>query len=115
MANFVPLNTFLSVTGSLTTTPQKLYSTTASVSTIVLSVGVANVSLSTQYFGIHMTKSGSESTPIYIVSGSGVAKGESTNPLPGKIILQKGDGIWATANTDDNIHVILSVLETAID
>ena len=114
MANFVPLNTFLSVTGSLTTTPQKLYSTTASVSTILLSVGVANISLSTQYFGIHMTKSGSE-VPIYIVSGSGVAKGESLNPLPGKIIVEKGDGIWATAGTDNNIHVILSVLETAID
>ena len=115
MANFVPLNTFLSVTGSLTTTPQLLYSTTASVSTILLSAGVANVSLSTQYFGIHMTKSGS-ATPIYIVSGSGVAKGETTNPLPGKIILQKGDGIYATAaEGSNNIHVILSVLETAID
>ena len=115
MANFVPLNTFLSVTGSLTTTPQLLYRTTASVSTILLSVGVANVSLSTQYFGLHMTKSGSESTPIYIVSGSGVAKGESTNPLPGKIIVQKGDGIWATGASNNDLHVLLSVLETAID
>lgn len=114
MANFVPLNTFLSVTGSLTTSPTLLYSTTASVSTIVLSAAIANVSLSTQYFGMHITKSGS-AAPIYIVSGSGVAKGESTNPLPGKIILQKGDGIYATAATNNNIHVVLSVLETAID
>jgi hypothetical protein len=114
MANFVPLNTFLSVTGSLTTTPQELYTTTASVSTILLSVGVANVSLNTQYFGMHMTKSGS-ATPIYIVSGSGVAKGETINPLPGKIIVQKGDGIWATGASNNNLHVILSVLETAID
>ena len=114
MANFVPLNTFLSVTGSLTTTPQKLYSTTASVSTIVLSAAIANISLNTQYFGMHILKSGSEDR-IYIVSGSGVAKGESTNPLPGKIILQKGDGIYATAATNNNIHVVLSVLETAID
>jgi len=115
MANFVPLNTFLSVTGSLTTSPTLLYLTTASVSTIVLSIGVANVTSSTQYFGLHMTKSGS-ATPIYIVSGSGIAKGESINPLPGKIILQKGDGFYATATAGSgNIHVILSVLETAID
>lgn len=115
MANLAPLNTFLSVTGSLTTSSALLYSTTASVSTIVLSAAVANVSQNTQYFGMHITKSGS-AAPVYIVSGSGLAKGESMNPLPGKIILQKGDGFYATATTGSgNIHVILSLLETAID
>jgi len=115
MANFVPLNTFLSVTGSLSATPLKLYEAPATVSTIVLSAAVANVSLNTQYFGMHILKSGDTSNRFYIVSGSGVAKGESTNPLPGKIILQKGDSIYATSPNTGTVQVILSVLETAIE
>lgn len=114
MANFVPLNTFLSVTGSLTATPLKLYQTPTTVSTIVLSAAIANISQNTQYFGMHIQKSGS-STPFYIVSGSGVAKGESTNPLPGKIILQAGDSVYATSPNTGTVQVILSVLETAIE
>jgi len=110
----IPLNTFLSTTGSLTTTPLTLYRTPINVSTIVLSAAIANISTTTQTLGMHILKSGDNSTRFYIVSGSGVAKGESINPLPGKIILQQGDSIQATAGASNGLQVILSLLETAI-
>ena len=114
MANEIPLNKFRLLTTELSTGYNLIYSSSLDVAAILLSTQITNVTSSNQVVSVQIQKSGSVSYTTLLHSGS-IPPEESLNPLAGKIVLEKHDALYMHTQDTGKLHVVLSVLENAIN
>lgn len=114
MATEIPLNKFRLLTKELQSGNNLIYSSSLDVASILLSTQITNVTSSNQIVSVNIQKSGSASFITLLNSGS-VPPDESLNPLAGKVVLEKHDGLYMTTSENGKLHVVLSVLENAIN
>lgn len=116
MAETIPLNKFRLLTKTLDAGPNLIYSSSLDVAAILLSTQITNVTSSgaTQTVSVSIQKSGSNAYTYLLNSGS-VPAYESLNPLAGKVVLEKYDGLYMHTQYSGSLQVILSVLENAIN
>ncbi len=114
MANEIPLNKFRLLAYTLGSGNNLIYSSSLDVASILLSTQITNVTSSIQTVSVLIQKSGSASYITLMNSGS-VPPDESLNPLAGKVVLEKYDGLYMNTPVSGTLHVVLSVLENAIN
>jgi hypothetical protein len=108
----LPLNKFRLLTKSLNSGSNLIYSQSLSVSTIVLSAQVTNITGSIQLVDVYVVKSGSVSRATVLHSGS-IPPNESLNPFAGKLVLEQYDSLYIQTAHSGSLETVLSVLENA--
>lgn len=114
MADTIPLNKFRLLTTTLASGSNLIYSSSLDIAAILLSTQITNISSSNQTVSVKIQKSGSTSFTTLMKDGI-VPPNESLNPLSGKVVLEKYDGFYMTTPVSGSLHVVLSVLENAIN
>lgn len=116
MAETIPLNKFRLLTKTLNSGSNLIYSSSLDIATILLSTQITNVTSSgvTQIVSVSIQKSGSTDYTYLLNSGS-VPSNESLNPLAGKVVLEKHDSLYMHTDHSGSLHIVLSVLENAIN
>jgi hypothetical protein len=123
----IPLNTFKTKTSVLSTqTNTFVYTAPVGVTSIVLMANVANVSSTATgavTFAHHRNLpvlpdaqgNGGQSANVTteIVAGFQIPPNDSSNMLPGKMIIEALDSVVAYSDTANTLKLTLSVLETA--
>lgn len=110
----VPINRFRVVTKTLASGSNTIYQENVDIAAILLSAAVTNVTSSMQSVSVQVLKSGSLS-PTYLLYNSPIPVGESLNPFPGKVILEKNDALVMETTSSGSLQVVLSILENATD
>ena len=108
----LPLNKFRVITKTLASGSNTIYQEDQDLATILLSAAITNITSSIQTVTVQVQKSGSLSYSS-IVYNTYIPIGESLNPFPGKVILEKNDALVIRTPQSGSLEVVLSVLETA--
>lgn len=112
----VALNTFKTVRKSLTTYNVGIYTCPSGVASIVILAQVTNVSAGTTIYTVSAVHSRSTESPTdyKFANNVSVPPNDSVNLVPdGRLVLETGDVIKVSSNSNDNLNIVLSVLETA--
>jgi hypothetical protein len=110
----IPINRFRVVTKTLNSGSNTIYQENADIASILLSAAVTNVTGSIQKVTVQVQKSGSLEL-THLLYDSPIPVGESLNPFPGKVILEKNDALLMTTPVSGSLQVVLSILENATD
>lgn len=109
----IPLNTFKLLTDTLVAGDNILYQENVKdVSSIILSIQVANTSIVLQRVSVKILKGATET---FIIKNAAIPPEEVLNPLSGKIVLEKGDGLVFNTDTSNVLDATVSILENAND
>lgn len=104
------LNVFRTVTASITTTPTDVYTAPDGYSAIILMAQVTNVTTTTAEVTV-AHKSGTTVTELikdFEISGNDAAAATT-----GKLVVETGHSIRASAGTNGSLKLTLSILESA--
>ena len=108
----LPLNKFRVITTTLASGSTTIYQENQDLATILLSAAITNVTGSIQTVTVQVQKSGSV-TPYALIYDAYIPIGESLNPFPGKVILERNDALIMKTTQSGSLEVVLSVLENA--
>ena len=103
-----PINVFKSATANLTTVQSTIYTTPASITTVVLLAQVSNVSGSSANVTFLTSSSNTE-----LVKDFTIPVGDAAALIDGKLILESGESILAYASANSQLKITLSILESA--
>lgn len=106
------LNTFRTITATITTVPTTIYTAPAGVSGIVLGTQVANISAGDAIVTAWHVR-GVVATEL--IKEFEIPRGDAMGILSGKLVLQAGDGLRVQAAVDNTLKITLSILESAND
>lgn len=106
-----PINTFKTITASLTTSNEILYTAPAITSTIILMAQVANIGESTATVTASHYDDNT-ATETELVKDFTVPVADAVGILVGKLVLTAGQSFKASSNTNDALKITLSLLET---
>lgn len=108
----LPLNKFRLLTSTLASGSNLIYREDIDASTIVLSAQITNMTGTTQRVDVTIQKSGSLSQTT-LLRNAAIPPEESLNPLSGKVVLERYDGLYFNTSTSGSLEAVLSVLENA--
>ena len=108
----LPLNTFKNIPAGITTTPTVVYTAPLGITTIVLMAQAANI-ISTQATVSFLHYSYRTAKTTYLVKDLIVPPQDARLLLAGKLVLETGDQISISANTNNALQFMASILETA--
>lgn len=103
------LNIFKNVTANLTTSGNTVYTTPAGYSGIVLMAQLSNITGNTVDASMFVNKGGNLTS---LVTDFAIPSNDSAGALSGKLVLEAGQGIFASAAANASIQLTLSVLES---
>jgi hypothetical protein len=106
----IPLNTFKTVTAVLTESLTDIYTAPANVTSIVLMAQIANIS-ENPITATFVHNSGAVNTELirdYLIPGN-----DAASAVTGKLILQTGQKVRASAGVNNQLKLTLSILESA--
>jgi ribosomal protein L18 len=106
-----PINTFKTITASLTTTNEILYTAPAITSTIILMAQVTNITESTATVSASHYDDDS-ATETELIKNFTVPVADAVGILVGKLVLTQGQSFKASSDTNDSLKITLSLLET---
>ena len=106
-----PLNTFKTVTVTLTTSDQVIYTAPAGFTGIILMAQVANVD-STNNADVTFGLTGPDSVYTELVKGYTVPIKDAATVLTGKLVVEQGSTLHAFASANNRLKMTLSVLES---
>ncbi len=109
MAVLVPLNTFKSLTHTVTTSDTLVYTTGIGVSTVVLLAQFVNTESNTGVVSANIYRSAANTELIKNFEVPGYDAGSF---LTGRLVLEEGNRLYVRAN-NANFKFIFSYLETA--
>lgn len=112
----VALNTLKTIRAGITTANVGIYTCPIGVASVVLLAQVTNISTGTTSYTVTAAHARStEATQDYqFANNFEIPANDSVNLLPdGKLVLETGDVIKVRGNSNDNLNIILSILETA--
>jgi hypothetical protein len=105
-----PINTFKTVTATLSQAPSELYVTPAITSTIILMAQVANIGeASATVSASHVTNDDVETE---LIKNFTVPVADAVGILVGKLVLTAGQKFKASSSSDTDLKITLSLLET---
>lgn len=106
-----PLNVFKTITATLTTNNEVLYTAPTGFTGIILMAQITNITGTgvTTTFS-HFRTSGAVETEL--VKDFEVAPNDAINAITGKLILEDGDSVKGSASGNSTLKVTLSVLES---
>jgi hypothetical protein len=104
------LNRFQTETVSLTTSNQTIYTAPTGYTGIILYAHVTNVGVSDTTVTVSHSRGG---TTTELIKQGTVPVNDAFIPLDGKLVLETGDSIVASAGANSTLKILLSILETA--
>lgn len=104
------LNIFKTVTADLITQGAELYTAPAGYSAIVLSAQISNITGTTQT--VTMSVLNDDSTETELIKDFEIPGNDSASALVGKLVLETGLGIQASAGANGALKIVLSILES---
>lgn len=108
----IPLNTFKTVTADLTTATSNVYTTPVGVTTIVLMAQVTNVTADVANTTVS-TFDADSSTATELVKDFEIPGNDASSVTAGKLVLETGNKLQASAGANSALKLTLSILETA--
>lgn len=103
------LNVFRTVTAELTTSSATLYTAPTGYTTIVLMAQVSNVSSTTKNVTVsHFAGS----TTTELLKDFSVPGNDAVSATNGKLVLEEGQSVKASASANSSLKMVLSILET---
>lgn len=110
----IPLNAFKSVTKRLTTASTLIYTTPDTVSSIVLSATCSNFSSGEVSVIVILEKPTTPSpTQFYIIPDIEIPPKDVLSAVAGRLVLEQGDKLYASASAEASVDFILSLNEAA--
>jgi hypothetical protein len=112
----VALNTFKTIRKSLTTSNVGIYTCPSGVASIVILAQVTNVSTGTTTYSVSAFHSRNTESPTdyKFANNVSVPPNDSVNLIPdGRLVLETGDSIKVSSDSNNELDIVLSVLETA--
>lgn len=106
----IPLNSFKTVTAVLTTSLADVYTAPVGVSSIILMAQIANIG-STAETTTFIYNNGVVNTEL--INDYAVPANDASSALTGKLVLQTGHKIRASASVNNQLKLTLSILESA--
>ena len=108
----IPLNRFKTITHTLTTSAVGIYTCPPGVAALVIYGNVSNVgsSSSVRTFSVLHSRN---SVDTEIVSGIGVPAFDAMSFIEGRLVLETGDILKISADVNNTMKGIISVLENA--
>lgn len=106
MAN---LNLFRNVTANLSTTNTTLYTAPITSTSILLMAQITNITTSSANVTFVLNNVSSNTELAFNLS---VPPNDAVNVLAGKLVLQNGHSVFASASANSTLKATLSVLET---
>lgn len=103
------LNIFRTVTAEVTTTPTTLYTAPAGYTSIILMAHVSNISSSTKTVTFAHY---SGSTTTELLKDFSVPANDAVSATTGKLVLETGSSVKASASNNNAVKIVLSILET---
>ena len=103
------INFFKNVTANLTTTTQTLYTSPLGYSGIVLLAQLSNITSGAVGVSLFVDKSGDLTS---LVTDFEIPGNDSVVPLGGKLVLEAGQAVAASASANASVQITLSVLES---
>ena len=104
------LNRFQTETLEITDSEQTVYTTPTGYTAIILYAHITNIGSESATFTMSHVRS---STTTEIIKNALVPVADAYVPLDGKLVLETSDSIKIVANSNNNLKLILSILETA--
>jgi hypothetical protein len=107
------LNVFRTITKVATTTPVGIYTAPVGYSGVVLLSQATNIGAQSQEISVdHVRKIAGIAVTTEMLKNFPISANDSASLATGKLILESGDSIKVSSNTNTNVKVILSILET---
>lgn len=111
MAAAIAINNFRTITYQASTgDPQIVYTAPTGYTSVFLLVQATNIGAQTKTISVYYQRGAARTE---IVLDLPIVAGDTLNLLPGKLVLETGDSISISANTNTDIKFIASVLETS--
>lgn len=104
-------NTFKNARALIQTTTTEVYVATTGVTAIVIGCQVANVSASSEEVSVWWTDASNANAITRLVEDVVIPAKASLAPIAGKLVLEAGDRIRATGQTNNDAEITVSVLE----
>jgi hypothetical protein len=102
------LNIFKNVTANLTTSGSTVYTTPSGYSGIVLMAQLSNITGNTVDASMFVNKSGNLTS---LVSDFSIPANDAAGVLSGKLVLEPGQAVFASAAANASIQLTMSILE----
>jgi hypothetical protein len=107
------LNVFRTVTANIKTTSNVIYTAPTLKTAIVLSMQVTNVTTGTVSTTFYHSTAGN--VYVELTKDYDIPMKDSASITTGKLVLETGQKVVASASVSDALKVVMSVLETAND
>jgi hypothetical protein len=104
-------NTFKNARALIQTTTTVVYTVPSATTAIVIGCQVANVSASAEEVSVWWTDDSAADAITYLVDEVIIPTQASLAPIAGKLVLEAGDTISATGETNNDAEITVSVLE----
>lgn len=103
------VNIFKNVTANLTTTGNTVYTTPTGYSGIVLMAQLSNITAGTVDASLFVDKSGNLTS---LVTDFPIPSNDAAGALSGKLVLEQGQSVFASASANSSIQLTMSILES---
>ena len=106
----LPLNSFKTKAFELTTSTQTIYQTPADITTIVLGAQANNISNSPVTVKFTLIKN---DTTFVMLKDFEIPVNDACEVTTGKLVIETGASVTASAGANNSVNLILSILETS--
>ena len=103
------INIFKNVTANLTTSGETLYTVPVGYSGIVLMAQVSNLTAGTVEASMFVQKGAAQTS---LATDFGIPSNDAASLLSGKLVLEVGQQIFASASANSSAQITLSILES---
>jgi hypothetical protein len=104
-------NTFKNARAAIQTTTTVAYTCPAATVAIVIGCQIANVSAASEEVKVWWTDDSAADAITYLVEDVIIPAKAALAPIAGKLVLEAGDTISATGQTNNDAEITVSVLE----
>jgi hypothetical protein len=110
MASTLPLNSFKTKVFELTTATQLIYLTPDAITTIVLGAQATNISDVPVTVKFTLIKN---DTSFVMLKDFEIPVNDACEVTTGKLVIETGASVTASAGADNSVNLVLSILETS--
>jgi hypothetical protein len=104
-----PINTFKTFTAVLTSSGGTIYTAPQGITSIILLAHLSNVVENSETATVSHV---SQSATTELVKDFAIPGNDAASVVTGKLVLETGNSIYASAGSNNAIKIVLSVLET---
>ena len=106
----IPLNSFKTKAFELTTDTQNIYETPSGLTTIVLGAQATNIGIDPVTVKFTLVKN---STEFVMLKDFEIPVNDACEVTTGKLVIESGASITASAGANNSVNLVLSILETS--